>query len=85
MARSEVVTDLVGGKIMPRHPDDIGNPYGAWPINDPNLSGEHVATVRAVWRETSVGKSDLKLLAESPSGLLFETYASIVNTYRSKA
>ncbi len=66
----ELSTDLVGADIEPRYYDLIGQPNGPWPVNAPNLSGEHIATVRAAWTE----QGNLKVLAETPSGLTFETF-----------
>lgn len=71
MAKQEFVTNLIGSRITPKYLDHVGNPNGTWPVNNPNLSGEHLATIRGAWVEGP----DIKLLVVTPDGMMFETYA----------
>lgn len=69
MKNKHIATDLVGMVIEKREHDPAGD--GAWPINMPNRSGEHIATVRAVWLDET---GHVMLAAMTPSGHTFETY-----------
>lgn len=69
-----IATDLVGVSVGPQNLEHVGSPHGTWPVNDPNLSDEHVALVRAAW----VTQGTIKLLLQTPRGILFEVYAAHV-------
>lgn len=78
MPRQELVTSVVGRLIRPRYPDQVGSPHGTWPVNEPNLSGQHLATIEAAWVEVSGGVSTVKISARTPFGTVFDTYLTHV-------
>lgn len=75
-----LVTDLIGATIEPLFAQLVGQASGPWPINEPNASGEHIATIRCVWLEDS----SVQILAVTPSGVSFETYMKIVKVRMTK-
>ncbi len=66
-----IATNLVGAMVRPLDSVVQNGMTALWPVNDPNLSGEHVATVRGVWTEAG----QVKLLVATPGGTLFEVFA----------
>lgn len=71
---ASIATNLIGKAIEPLNASDVGRNPGPWPVNEPNASGEHLAHIQAAWVEDR----SLKILAVTPSGVSFETYATIV-------
>ena len=72
-----LVTDLLGKTIRPRHADDIGRYAGPWPVNEPNLSGEHSATIVAAWVEDG----SVKVSAVTSTHVAFDTYVTNVKVF----
>jgi len=72
--RTGLATGLLGMRISPRSEDEIGRKDGPWPVNAPNLSGQHFANIQAAW----VQDGAVKILAVTPGGVAFETWATIV-------
>lgn len=70
-SKSSMETALVGRRVMKSDrfaPGDM-----AWPVNDPNVNGEHIATIEAVW----VDRDDtLKAIFRTPSGRTFEGWVT---------
>ena len=72
---STVLSDLVGRRVERDPAREIlqseGSRDSAWPVNEPNASGEHLATIHAVWIDK---EGHLIALAVTPKGVPFNVY-----------
>lgn len=72
MAKNDGISNsLIGATIEKADHIPVNGP--AWPVNEPNVSGQHIATIRAIWTDRD---GSLKALAVTPFGTAFECYVT---------